>query len=198
MNEVTATPFYLAHQGLNDRLFQVSLAKTYLAICPELGSFVAPHLSAPSSARSPTSAAQPMKIGFISAHFFDHSIGRMFFEMLFALQKFRNPALIEVYIFFLDDSHSDDMLTGAMEELYGVRYVRLSHNSVAQYRSAIAGYELDALVYADLGMELLSYLISFSRLATVQVLKRKFIVLNVYDAVLLGCLVGSSNYQWNL
>ena len=40
---ISATPFNMAHQGLNDLDFQTALAKVFSALCPDLH-YISPHL----------------------------------------------------------------------------------------------------------------------------------------------------------
>jgi hypothetical protein len=63
-----------------------------------------------------------------------------------------------------------DQITSALENTIGDRFVRLP-NDIDLVRSVVGGveYSLDVLVYADVGMEMSSYLLSHSRLAPIQV-----------------------------
>ena len=77
----------MAHQGLNDIDIQKALYNVYTTMCPELH-FIAPHLLKfdKSNIEAKSSGAYalykqkdqqiPVKIAFVSAHMFDHSIGR--------------------------------------------------------------------------------------------------------------------------
>lgn len=82
--EFSATPFHLSHQGLNDRDVQLALSEVFSSLTPELY-FRAPHLHGGGGGgglnlvpnRVGTTAHESFKIGFISSHFFEHSIGRI-------------------------------------------------------------------------------------------------------------------------
>lgn len=149
--EVGQTAFLLPYQGRNDRELQVKLAALYEHACPELR-YVAAHC------RTPRAPRARLRVGFASKYFTAHSVG-IWFNRLIALVA-REPDLEVVLI---------DLSGAAVKELRDAcaRYVAPAQD-LAQARAAIAGEELDILVYADIGMDPLSYFLAFSRLAPVQ------------------------------
>jgi len=149
--EVGQTAFLLPYQGRNDRELQVRLAALYEHACPEL-LFEAPHCRATRPPRA------RRRVGFASKYFTAHSVG-IWFNRLIALVA-AEPDMEVVLI---------DLSGGADRALRDAcaRYVAPAQD-LAQARAAIAREELDILVYADIGMDPLSYFLAFSRLAPVQ------------------------------
>jgi predicted O-linked N-acetylglucosamine transferase (SPINDLY family) len=149
--EVGQTAFLLPYQGRNDRELQMKLAALYEHACPEL-LYVAPHC------RSPRPARARLRVGFASKYFTAHSVG-IWFNRLIALLA-AEPDMEVVLI---------DLGGAADRELREActRYLAPAQD-LAEARQAIAQEELDILVYADIGMEPLSYFLAFSRLAPVQ------------------------------
>ena len=183
--DVKATGFYLAHQGLNDRRVQEQLYRLYEALAPDLR-YIAPHLLLP-----PSPAAVPgrvLRVGFLSSHLMDHSVGRILFDSVYFLSTQQAGAAqgagVEVYVFQLNargsgdaDGMSEprDVVIESLQRLLGDRFVHIHirHGEdagvVRDIRAAVGSYSLDALVYPDIGMDFLPLLLSFSRLATLQV-----------------------------
>lgn len=184
LGTVSATSFYLAHQGLDDRDVQAKLYEIYSTICPELN-YMAPHLLVNPPQSNPDRTS--VKIGFVSSHFVDHSIGRILVEAMVIMKSLnmnygnRNYT-IEVYVYgimkpivdVVDNSSAtpefpeDDFITTIFHEQFGDRFVLLPMN-IPYARSRIADDELDFLIFGDIGMELVSYLLAYSRLAKFQV-----------------------------
>ena len=136
------------------------------------------------------------RIGFISCHFYDHSIGRILLELIGSIQR---QSDIDVTVFLLDKyvnngdhvADTKDQITELLEKLletnehdadisgnsrHRKRFVRLS-GDIHSVRSVVGGteYALDALVFADVGMELSSFVLSHSRLAPIQVVIELFV-----------------------
>src|SRR5262249_28472532 len=65
--------FYLAYHGLNERALRIDQARVYLKTSPDLA-YVAPHCQ--QGKRKPAGAGR-IKIGFVSAHLRNHTIGRL-------------------------------------------------------------------------------------------------------------------------
>ena len=212
--DVAATPFYLAHQGLNEHEMQTILYDLYSQLCPDLMYF-APHLlvgvhvtnSAATPVSAPTEseggenqvsvrATKTIKIGFASTHFHDHSIGRILFESIFALLKYQREEafyeqngiayFIEIFVYEIDSSivldesgpepqvvsKRDDVVTRGFDSVLGDHYIRIMKGigtwGLHSIRSVIARQQLDVLIYPDIGMDFVTYMLAFSRLASVQ------------------------------
>lgn len=135
MNKISATFFRLAHQGLNDRAINIAITKLYEALCHDFV-FMSKRLQHFQPSKRPvldfTSHRAVLKvktmppkyrIGFVSSHFFHHSIGRMLIEVIHFMEetistrdRFRH---FEVYAFFMTGSTQpyDDDLSAAFESL---------------------------------------------------------------------------------
>lgn len=149
--EVGQTAFLLPYQGRNDRDLQVRLAALYEHACPDL-LYVAPHCCAPRAQRA------RLRVGFASKFFTAHSVG-IWFNRLIALLA--QEADFEVVLIDLSGAADAELRAACARCIAPAQ-------DLAQARAAIAREELDILVYADIGMDPLSYFLAFSRLAPVQ------------------------------
>jgi protein O-GlcNAc transferase len=155
LNKIGMTNFQAAYHGEDDRQIQENLAKAYRAACPDLN-FSAPHINQ-------TRAPGKIKIGFVSTHLGSHTIGKLNRALIIGLNKDK----FEVFVFCpgSDMRGQDDILD---EIAFSVDHIYFPTPSLANTRTAIAEAGLDILYYPDIGMEPLSYFLSFSRLASVQ------------------------------
>ena len=147
--EVAWTLFLLAYHGEQDNL---SLHRLFHKVCrradPKL-SWTAPHCSRPRRAGRP-------RVGFISWHFCEHTISRLFTGLL---QAFDSDAF-DVSIFSFQGQEN------ALVNLSwrGKHRVSLAPDLDSRAR-AIAAAELDLLIYLDLGMDYLTLFLAHARLA---------------------------------
>ena len=148
-NEVAWTLFLLAYHGEHDNL---SLHRLFHKVCgradPKL-SWAAPHCGRPRRAGRP-------RVGFISWHFCEHTISRLFTGLV---QAFDSDAF-DVSVFSFQGQEN------ALANLSwrGKRRVSLVPELIAAQR-AIAAAELDFLIYLDLGMDYLTLFLAHARLA---------------------------------
>lgn len=154
MKDISVAPmFYLAYHGECN----VDLMRAYTGLirsaCPDL-EYVAPHC------REKKPRSGKIRIGFASKFFQAHTIGRFFRGIL----KNLNTELFEIYA-FMSPTKQDDVTRWIKEH---VTVFEMLPASLAEAREHIASYELDILVYADIGMEPFTYYLAFSRLAPVQ------------------------------
>lgn len=146
------TGFYLAYHGMNDRTILEKVAGLYAQSCPTL------------MYRSPgvdrvRESGRPIRIGFVSRFFLNHSVGNFFNPIIERLAQLDG---FEVYLFGVGYKQDDTLRrTAAVCR----EYVPLSLRSLPAARTAIEQRELDILVYADIGMDPFTYFLSFSRLA---------------------------------
>jgi predicted O-linked N-acetylglucosamine transferase (SPINDLY family) len=153
---VGLTPFFLAYQGMDDRDLLAGLAEVYRKAAPGL-EFVAPHCRSGAPGPAP---GGPVHVGFISSFFYRHTVGKLnlgFVRRLsrerFSVTLFRPPV-------------PDDPLALALGQ--GADRVVTLPRKLADARQRIADERLDALYYADIGMDPLTYFLAFARLAPVQ------------------------------
>jgi protein O-GlcNAc transferase len=151
--EAGITGFYLAYHNANDVALTKKIAEMYLKLCPSLDWRAAPC--------EPQSQNGKYKIGFLSYHFYDHTIGKLcrgIFEHL-------DPEKFELVIF--RTSRKSDAMAEAIESA-AARVVTLPQN-LESARQAVADESLDLLYYPDIGMDTFTYYLAFARLAPVQV-----------------------------
>lgn len=147
--------FRLAYHGLPNRELHTLYARLFLAACPPLA-WTAPHCRAPRRRRD-----GPVRIGFISRFFRQHSIGKTSVGLV---ERLPRPAF-EVHALFLPPVADDAM---ARRIAAGADHAHHLPAALAASREAIAALELDILFYQDIGMEPHSYFLAFARLAPVQ------------------------------
>lgn len=152
-------PFFLAHQGLNDRDVQQGLADLYARSAPWL-QFVAPHCLPSATSAAPATVRHAPRIGVLSSFFFDHTIGRLNAGWIRNLSR----AHLDVILFRFPGP--DDPMARQLRE--GADRVVTLPRKLEDARRLIAEEELDVLLYTDIGMEPLTYFLAFARLAPVQ------------------------------
>ena len=155
--EVSYLPFYLAYIGMNDRLLQERLARIYLKACPGLA-FSAPHCM-PGRARTPG----PIRVGFASAFFRRHSVGFYYNELI---RRLLERGELDVHLISFGEVLDPELLELAAARS---RHLALWQRELGECRARMAKLELDALLYADIGMHPISYFLAFARLAPVQI-----------------------------
>jgi protein O-GlcNAc transferase len=146
--------FFLAYHGEDDRRLQTKAARLLAGAAPWLVS-TAPHCMTRGR------RAGRIRIGLISAFFYDHSIGNTSRGLIAKLSR----EVFEVVALRITPSTSD-YVTAAMR-----CDADLMVDLEADLRRAtkrVAAMELDILFYQDIGMEPISYALAFSRLAPVQ------------------------------
>lgn len=151
--EVGTGNFYLAYQGRSNRELQERIAALYRKACPDL-EWVAP------SVRNPRARGAKIRIGFCSAFFYEHTVGRINEGLLDKIdrQKF-DVSLIRT------QPASDEL--GKKLDRSADRVVLLPP-SLAAARELVGDLGLDVLYYTDIGMDAFTYYLSFARLAPVQ------------------------------
>lgn len=140
------TSFFAAYQGADDRALHENLGRVYRGV----------DLSAGASG----AADGRLRIGFLSAYFRDHTIGRLNLGRIQRLSRERFEVVV------LSAGTARDPMAAAFEEAADV-FVRLPRG-VAAARSLIAEQGLDLLFFTDVGMDALTYTLAFSRMAPVQ------------------------------
>lgn len=145
--KATATCFYTAYHGCADRPLLEKFDRL----------FHSSHVSSPCAARA---AGDRLRIGFASAYFRNHTIGRLMQGVIARLPR------CDFHVTVLATETSRDEIAqsirGAAEE-----YVELTRNVGVGVRR-IAEQDLDILFYADLGMDPVTYSLARNRLAPVQ------------------------------
>jgi len=144
------TSFFLAYQGMNDTDVMRRLGK----VC--LGSEL---VASQSGKRKPRSDGR-LRIGFLSAYFRDHTIGRLNLGRIQHLDRTR----FEVTV--LSATGREDSVA-AQFRVAADRYCQIPRD-VKAARALIADQDLDILIFADVGMDSLTATLAWSRMAPVQ------------------------------
>ncbi len=147
--------FYLAYYGFNDRSHYEALARLYLKANPSLG-MVAPHCVHPRSRED-----EPrIKVAFVSAFLFDHSIGRLNRSLIANLDRDWFHVTVAIV------PNITDKVTKEITESAD-RAIRVTLN-LEEARRALAAEKFDVVVYPEIGMDPFTYCLAFARLAPVQ------------------------------
>jgi hypothetical protein len=127
----------------------------------------------------------PISLGIVSAHMFDHSIGRILVELTVLLHE--KGALLDrpvnIVVFFVDrnivvdhDKRSNytqfcrtDYITNLLRNHLGDEKFRCLPASLSTLHTVISREKLDFLIFADLGMDFTTYALAHARLARYQV-----------------------------
>ena len=155
VHDIGITNFFLAYHGRDDKMLQTKLARLYEHSCPSI-TYVAEHC------RSGQHCMENRKtrIGFISRYFMDHSIGKTSKGIIEYLSRDQ----FEVYVYFL--SPPDDETGLHIQRC--ADHATVLPNDLGTARTVIAEHELDILFYQDIGMDIFTFFLAFSRLAPVQ------------------------------
>jgi uncharacterized protein (TIGR03032 family) len=152
-NTLVPTNFFAAYQGRDDRALHEKLGRIYRG----------PDVTDNALASRGSDAARPdgrLRVGFLSAYFRDHTIGRLNLGRIERLERERFEVVV------LSATAAEDRVAAAFEEAAD-RYVRLPRD-LAAARALIAEQDLDLLLFTDVGMDSLTYTLAFSRMAPVQ------------------------------
>ena len=147
--------FHLAYHGINDRDLYRRIAAMFSRTCPALD-YVAPHCRG----NKPPDSSRPLRVGFISQFFHNHSVGRHYAGLIRHLARNRFRTVV------LRFPGADDEMSRAINA--SADEVVVLTPDLAGAREMIAGQKLDALYYTDIGMDPLTYFLAFARLAPVQ------------------------------
>ncbi len=147
--------FFLSYHGIANTDLHRKIALTYLHSSPSLAwNGLPPDHRAADNRR--------LRIGIASANLHNHSIGHTSRGLVEHLDR----AKFEVVVIRLAPSPQDEMANAidrASDQSFTVDY-----SNLARAREQIANLQLDILFYQDIGMEPFSYLLSFARLAPIQ------------------------------
>ena len=155
-----ALGYYLEYVGKDDLPPRRLLADVYWRASPDALNYVAPFLLA-----NDEETKDKIKVGFLSAFVFTHSVGLLTRGVISRLdrQKFH-----VVLLSIADEAVTDDTtraMLSAADEVITVPTTTLRHA-----QKAIAKTELDVLVFCEIGMHSLTYFLGFARLARRSVL----------------------------
>jgi predicted O-linked N-acetylglucosamine transferase (SPINDLY family) len=141
------TDFFLAYQGGNDRDLVANFGRIYRGV-----DLCSPKVS--------TVNGRKIKVGFLSAYFREHTIGRLNLGRIQHL----NRAEFDVSVIYI--GRQGDEMTQAFRQAAD-RFIVLPRD-VEEARRRIGELELDILFFTEVGMDAVTYTLAFSRMAPVQ------------------------------
>jgi len=155
INEIGMTNFLAAYHGKNERKVQEQLAICYQNACPQLN-FTSPHISQRRKQKY-------IRIGFVSKHLGNHTIGKLNQALITGLDK-------EQFQSYLFCPEVDKYKQKQVLDKFGqhINEIYFPAPTITDLRSIISKMELDILYYPDIGMDPITYFLSFSRLAPIQ------------------------------
>lgn len=169
MEAVTDLGYYLVFHGLHDNIPRAQYYQVLNLAAPHLGSFTARHVRpniVPDRLQlrmtnSDLSESNKIKVGFFSAYFREHSVGKLLRGIIAELSKLSifDVIFISPPLYGMEDAFTSEMRNSANF------YVQLENDDPIVMREAIAQLELDVLIYGELGMAHSAYFLSFSKLA---------------------------------
>jgi protein O-GlcNAc transferase len=142
------------HQRDNKELTQL-YTRMLRACAPEL-TYTAPHCTV-----APVASDTPIRVGFISAHMHNHSVGNCYRSVMLYL-----AAQPEFSVTFFNLSNVVD---DKIQEMHaaGLPIVSLpKHIKAAQ--EVVASHRLDLIIYPDIGMDAMTHYLAMARLARYQ------------------------------
>ena len=150
-----AQPFYIAYQARND----VAPLSLYGALCARLmAQWRAARPAAPAAAAR---ADARVRVGIVSSHVFAHSVWQ---AIVRGWVCELDPARFAVCVFHLGRTHDAET---ALAQARAALFVD-GERDLAGWVDAIAGADLDVLLYPELGMDALTPKLAALRLAPVQ------------------------------
>ena len=152
--QLVPTAFFWAYQGLNDRdamAMRGRIIRGSHETYPDMTSIS----EAPSAA-----GTRQIRVGFLSAYFRNHTIGRLNIGRIEKLDR------SGFHVTVCSASNADDEFSRRFQKAAD-EYVAIPRDVKAAI-AAIRQLKLDVLVFADVGMDALCSTLAFSRLAPVQ------------------------------
>jgi protein O-GlcNAc transferase len=144
------THFGMVYQGENDRGVMQDLARVYRGVsCCE-----------PGGDDHPRPSGRRIRVGFLSAHFRDHTIGRL------NLGRTQRLSRREFEVTVISLGSSSDPMAQAFRQAAD-RFVPAPRQPAAA-RRMIADLGLNILVFADVGMDAVTQTLAYSRMAPIQ------------------------------
>ena len=107
-----------------------------------------------------------IRIGIISEFFTDHTIGKLYKELIFSLDRTK----FETFIFHSQKTHPGDIFNEFKEkEKEGVLKNEILPVKLSEKINVIKNFELDIIFYPDIGMSIEFYYLALIRLAKYQI-----------------------------
>jgi len=148
--EAGVTGFYLAYHARNDVPVVQKISKMYGTLCPRL-TWSSDHAS---------SSGGKLRIGFLSHHFHNHTIGKLNRGFIEHLDRNRFEVVV-MRTGATSDKVSDIIETAADRTIH-------LPESLDTAQRMVADEKLDLLFFPDTGMDAFTYFLAYARLAPVQ------------------------------
>ncbi len=152
----TIQPFYLAYQGLND----VELQRVYGKLVCNIMSLQYPMLTE-KPAKPDISATGPIRIGFVSGHFYNHSVWNIPIKGWMEKLDKRRFEIYGYYTWIKNDEETK------LAKKYCKKFIKNIY-SFEKICKIIRHDRLHILIYPEIGMDPLSLRLATLRLAPVQ------------------------------
>jgi protein O-GlcNAc transferase len=154
-SSLVPTLFHLAYHGKNDASVMRMVGQIYRVSEQEV-------MNSTSSlgTKSGTRRSQRVRVGFLSAYFRDHTIGKLNLGRIRGLDRQR----FEVVVLYA--SSQNDIVVEQFRQ-YADQWVAVPRDPAAA-RRLIRESNLDVLIFADVGMDALTTTLAYSRMAPVQ------------------------------
>jgi len=146
-------PFYQGYHGQNNLQLMKKMAEFFLHACPALN-FTAPHCTKPRQKKD------KIRIGFVSEMYHSDLINQFYSPLLEAFMQHKGFEVVLI-------ANSGRKNESVEKLIASARYIMLpTHLGLAQ--QAVTAEKLDMLIYLDIGMNVMNYMLAFARLAPIQ------------------------------
>lgn len=152
-SQFVPTAFFWAYQGLNDRE-AMAMRGRIVRGAQDL------HSAASNAASQASAGTARVRVGFLSAYFRNHTIGRLNIGRIEKLDRSK------FHVTVCAASNADDEFSRRFQKTAD-EYVAIPRDVKAAI-AAIRQLRLDVLIFADVGMDALCSTLAFSRMASVQ------------------------------
>jgi predicted O-linked N-acetylglucosamine transferase (SPINDLY family) len=165
---ITDIGYNLMFQGFHDNVAHAQYVEMFRLACPFL-EYTAPHIvptkpgepdALERRMQEPLSPDNPIRIGFYSVYFREHSVGKLMRGVIAELAKL---PFFEVVVVISKVSPEDEFTKEILNSAN--RILKIPTEDYLVIREGIAGLELDVLVWGEVGMAHEGFLLGFSRLA---------------------------------
>ncbi|MGV3525806.1 MAG: tetratricopeptide repeat protein [Candidatus Sericytochromatia bacterium] len=146
-------PFLLAYQGLNDRPLMEFIGQNWERLLRKSGrQLICNHVPEP--------AKRPLRVGFVSRHFFKHSVLVCYGRTISLLAQDPRFEVVCLHLGRRRDAWTRELETQVS------RFVYLADETNVE--ALILAQQLDVLIYTDIGMDDHTYRLGLHRLAPIQ------------------------------
>jgi predicted O-linked N-acetylglucosamine transferase (SPINDLY family) len=157
LDELRWSNFYLAYQGLDDKLLQIDYAHFVAAMLEK----IAPQFMQPRAKKD--ASGRRLRIGYVSSFFRNCTVGMYFRSWIMQL----NREQFEIFVYHTRQE-TDPVTQEIVDACDHFRHLVAGPVSPSSIATSVLSDDLDILVYPELGMDNTSFLLAAMRLAPVQ------------------------------